>query len=306
MSMPSPPVSSPRCGSTNRTDEDASMNKAHRGTIFPTEAEVLEQTAYPGGQHIARLRAPECARTATAGTFVHVQCTPGIPMRRPLSILRAHAAEGWVEVLYKVVGQGLKALAMAGRGDRVSMLGPIGQGFRPDPARPVALLIGGGVGIPPLLFLAEVLAHSPAIRWEPRAFFGSELPFPFQVNEATGTLALLDTVGIPSTLASNAGLPGCQPGFVTGLAQAWIAAQSTAERSRMTIYSCGPTPMLKAVQKVADQFAIPSQLCLEEFMACAVGGCAGCVVPVRIDGQRQMKRVCVDGPVFDGAAVYGQ
>jgi dihydroorotate dehydrogenase electron transfer subunit len=62
--------------------------------------------------------------------------------------------------------------------------------------------------------------------------------------------------------------------------------------------------MLRAVQKVAEEFAVPSQLCLEEFMACAVGGCAGCVVPVMVDGQRQMKRVCVDGPVFDGAAVY--
>jgi len=280
------------------------MNKAHRGTIFSAEAEVLEQTAYPGGQYIARLRAPDCARAATAGTFVHVQCTPGIPMRRPLSILRANAAEGWVEVLYKVVGQGLLALTSAEAGDRVSVLGPIGQGFRPDPARPVALLIGGGVGIPPLMFLAEVLAHSPGIRFEPRAFFGSELPFPFEVDTAGGTLRLLDDAGIPSQLASNAGLPGSKPGFVTDLARAWIAAQPAAERARMTIYSCGPTPMLRAAQKVADEFAIPSQLCLEEFMACAVGGCAGCVVPVIVDGKRQMKRVCVDGPVFDGASVY--
>jgi len=281
------------------------MSKAHRGTIFSTEAEVLQQTAYPGGQYIARLRAPDCARTATAGSFVHVQCTPGIPMRRPLSILRANAAEGWVEVLYKVVGPGLQTLTAAEAGDRVGVLGPIGQGFRPDPARPVALLIGGGVGIPPLMFLAEVLAHSPGTRFEPRAFFGSELPFPFEVNAANGTLQLLDDVGIPSQLASNAGLPGCMPGFVTDLARAWIAGQPEETRVRMTIYSCGPTPMLRAVQKVVSEFAIPSQLCLEEFMACAVGGCAGCVVPVMVDGQRQMKRVCVDGPVFDGAAVYG-
>jgi dihydroorotate dehydrogenase electron transfer subunit len=280
------------------------MNKSHRGTIFSVEAEVLQQTVYPGGQYIVRLRAPDCARTATAGSFVHVQCTAGIPMRRPLSILRANAAEGWVEVLYKVVGQGLYALTTVEPGDTVSVLGPIGQGFRPDPARPVALLIAGGVGIPPLMFLAEILAHSPGIRWEPRAFFGSELPFPFEVNPASGTLLLLDDVGIPSRLASNADLPGCQPGFVTELARSWIAGQSAAERGRMTIYACGPTPMLKAVQKVADEFSIPSQLCLEEFMACAVGGCAGCVVPVMIDGQRQMKRVCVDGPVFDGATVY--
>lgn len=280
------------------------MNKAHRGTIFSTEAEVLDHTAHAGGQYVTRLRAPDCARTAAAGTFVHVQCAPGIPMRRPLSILRANAAEGWVEVLYKVVGQGLLALAAVKVGDRVGMLGPIGQGFRPDPARPLALLIGGGVGIPPLLFLASVLAHSPGSRFEARAFFGSELPLPFEVNTATGTLALLDAAGIPSQLASNAGLPGCQPGFVTDLARGWIAAQAVADRSRMCIYACGPTPMLKATQRVADEFALPSQLCLEEFMACAVGGCAGCVVPVHVDGKRQMKRVCVDGPVFDGAAVY--
>lgn len=280
------------------------MNKSHRGTIFSIDAEVLQQTVHPGGQYILRLRAPDCARTASAGTFVHVQCTPGIPMRRPLSILRANAAEGWVEVLYKVVGHGLLALTHAEPGATVGLLGPIGQGFRPDPARPVALLIGGGVGIPPLMFLAEILIHSPGVRWEPRAFFGSELPFPFEINIGSGTLTQLDAWGIPSHLASNARLAGCQPGFVTDLARDWIAGQPLAARARMTIYSCGPTPMLKAVQKVADEFAIPSQLCLEEFMACAVGGCAGCVVPVLIDGQRQMKRVCVDGPVFDGATVY--
>ena len=280
------------------------MNKAHRGTIFSLEAEVLLQTVHPGQQYILRLRAPECARAASPGTFVHVQCTPGIPMRRPLSILRANATEGWVEVLYKVVGHGLDALTRAEPGATVSLLGPIGQGFKPNPAHPVAILIGGGVGIPPLMFLAELLAHSPGVRWEPRAFFGSELPFPFAVNAASGTLESLDALGIASQLASNAGLSGAAPGYVTDLARAWIADQPLHERARMTVYSCGPTPMLKAAQRVADEFAIPSQLCLEEFMACAVGGCAGCAVPVLVDGQRQMKRVCVDGPVFDGATVY--
>ena len=280
------------------------MNKAHRGTIFSTDAEVLRQTVHPGGQFLLRLRAPDCAHAASAGAFVHIQCTPAIPMRRPLSILRASAAEGWIEVLYKVVGQGLEALTRVEPGETVSLLGPIGQGFRPDPARPVAILVGGGVGIPPLMFLAEVLAHSPGVRWEPRVFFGSELPFPFEINIDSGSLTQLDAWDIPSHLASNAGLPGCRSGFVTGLARDWIAGQPPEERARMTIYSCGPTPMLKAVQKLADDYSIASQLCLEEFMACAVGGCAGCVVPVLAGGQRQMKRVCVDGPVFDGATVY--
>lgn len=280
------------------------QSQSQRGTIFCSDAEVLSHTAHPGGQYVLRLRAPECARAATPGTFVHLRCGPGIPMRRPLSILDANPAEGWTEVLYKVVGPGLQALTAVEAGDFVSLLGPIGQGFRPDPARPVALLIGGGVGIPPLLFLARRLAGSGQPAWEPRAFFGSELPFPFQVDVARGSLAILDHLGIPSRLASNAGLPGCERGFVTELARAWIARQPAAIRSRMTIYACGPTPMLKAAQQVATEFALPSQLCLEEFMACAVGGCAGCAVPVQVNGQRQMKRVCVDGPVFDGASVY--
>jgi dihydroorotate dehydrogenase electron transfer subunit len=282
------------------------MNKPHRGTIHCTEAEVLAQSAFPGNQYITRFRAPECARTATPGAFVHIRCGHGIPMRRPLSILRANAAEGWVEVLYKVLGQGLQSLASAEPGDRLSLLGPIGNGFRPDPARPVALLVGGGVGIPPLLYLAEFLHRTGGARWEPRAFLGSELPFPFDVDAGRGTLRLLDEIGIPSELASNAGLAGARPGYVTELARRWIAAQPAPARERMAIYACGPTPMLKATQAVAAEFAIPSQLSLEEFMACAVGGCAGCVVPVQVDDQRQMKRVCVDGPVFDGAVVYGR
>jgi dihydroorotate dehydrogenase electron transfer subunit len=280
------------------------MNRPHRGTIHAIDAEILEQRTFAGDQFILRLRAPACARAACAGQFVHIRCSAGIPLRRPLSILRADARAGWLEVLYKVVGPGLRALSQAEPGDTVNLLGPIGRGFEPDPARPVAILVGGGVGIPPLMFLAEVLAHSPGVRSEPMAFFGSELPFPFAVNVAGGSLRQLDDWKVPAQLASNAGLPGCRPGFVTDLARAWIGARPAADRARMMIYACGPTPMLKAVQKVAHDFALPTQLCLEEFMACAVGGCAGCVVPVYIDGQRQMKRVCVDGPVFDGSTVY--
>ena len=282
------------------------MNRPHRGTIHSTAATVLGHTQHPGGQYILRLAAPECARAATAGTFVHVQCAPEIPLRRPLSILRANAAEGWIEVLYKVVGQGLEALTRATVGGTINLLGPIGRGFSPDPARPVALLIGGGVGIPPLMFLAETLSGMPNGQWQPRAFFGSELPFPFEVNETGGTLRQLEQWGVPTTLASNAGVPGSRRGFVTELARAWIAGQSAVDRQRIEIHACGPSAMLKATQRIAAEFDLPSQLCLEEFMACAVGGCAGCVVPVVIDGERQMKRVCVDGPVFDGAQVFRQ
>ena len=289
------------------------MNRPHRGTIHCIDARVIEQQAWPGNQFILRLHAPDCARAATPGTFVHVRCNPDIPMRRPLSIMRVDASEGWIEVLYKVLGPGLAALSRAEPGDIVNLLGPIGRGFRPDPARPQAVLIGGGVGIPPLVFLACALAPRPAAV----AFLGSESPFPFAQETAqlpvagmpataSACMPILEEMGIASRLASNAGLPGCYPGYVSDLARSWLETRSTDEHAAMTIYACGPTPMLRAVHQLAVGFRLPSQLCVEEFMACAVGGCAGCVVPVMVDGKRQMKRVCVDGPVFDGAAIYAK
>jgi dihydroorotate dehydrogenase electron transfer subunit len=236
-------------------------------------------------------------------------------MRRPLSIQRVDAAAGWIEVLYKVMGQGLAALRAVPVGGHLSVLGPIGQGFKPDTQRPRAVLLGGGVGIPPLLFLAESLVAGGTPPDRVVAFFGSELPFPCVTAKAqlavagapagaSHSLPELERLGVGVRLASQSDLPGCHRGFVTDLARHWLAQQSAAALQEITIYSCGPTPMLKAVQALAREFALPTQLCLEEFMACAVGGCAGCAVPVLVDGQRAMKRVCVDGPVFAGAAVY--
>lgn len=301
---------------------------SHHGTIHSDEAAVVSQTAFPGRQFVLRLAAPQIARRASPGSFVHVQCHPGIPMRRPLSIMRASPREGWIELLYKVLGTGLAALAELGPGETLPVMGPIGRGFSPVPERPVSILVGGGVGIPPLVFLAETLANTPAgpgpepqapaartVSGSTVAFFGSEVPFPFAVGAgripvdgvpagATACMLALDAAGIPSRLASGAGLEGCHGGHVTELVRTYLAARTVAERTRMTVYACGPTPMLKAVQRLAHEFGLPTQLCLEEYMACAVGGCAGCVVPVNVNGQRMMKRVCVDGPVFDGATVY--
>src|SRR6266403_3197314 len=85
------------------------MTKANRGTIFLEEALVLQQTAYDGDQFVLRVAAPKCAAHAEPGSFVHLTCDPAIPMRRPLSIMRADARGGWIELLYKVVGPGLHA-----------------------------------------------------------------------------------------------------------------------------------------------------------------------------------------------------
>jgi dihydroorotate dehydrogenase electron transfer subunit len=285
-----------------------------RNTICVENAEVLTHLEHPADQFVLRMRAPGCAARAVPGSFIHIRCDADIPMRRPLSIMRADAKEGWIEVLYKTVGSGLSALSKTAPGDELSIIGPIGKGFDPDPARPLAILIGGGVGIPPLLFQAERMSGVVG-ESRPVAFFGSEIPFPFELRESAlaldvetdgvpMTIGLLEDWNIPSRLASAAGIAGCYRGFVTDLARQWMNALDKNDLARATIYSCGPEPMLQAAARLAREFSVPSQLCLEEFMACGVGGCAGCTVLVQTEKGPAMRRVCVDGPVFPGEAVY--
>jgi dihydroorotate dehydrogenase electron transfer subunit len=200
-------------------------------------------------------------------------------------------------------------------GDFVSVLGPIGQPFRPDTKRPRALLVGGGVGIPPMVFLAEWMCEQPGKPWKPLVLMGSEIPFPFKTRPSTilvpgipagsiGAMPLLDGWGVPSRLASKAGFPGCYDGFVTQLADEWLGSLDAAAKAEVEVFACGPTPMLEAMAKVAVKHGVACQVSLEEFMACAVGGCAGCTVRVNTPEGPAMKRVCVDGPVFDSRAVF--
>jgi dihydroorotate dehydrogenase electron transfer subunit len=292
---------------------------ATRGTIFLEKARVISQHAYDAEQYVLRLAAPKCAARAEPGSFVHLTCDAAIPMRRPLSILRADARAGWIEVLYKVVGPGLQALAAHKAGNEVSVLGPIGRPFTPHPERPRTLLLGGGVGIPPMVFLAERLKAQNALQqravWKPLVLMGSEVPFPFRTRPSSliipgipvGSIAcmpLLEEWGVPSRLASRADLPGCFPGFVTALADAWLSSLGAPELREVEVFSCGPTPMLVASAELARRHGVPCQVSLEEFMACAVGGCAGCSVQVRTPEGPAMKRVCVDGPVFDASTVF--
>jgi len=285
----------------------------NRDTIFVEDARVISADEFPGEQFIIRLHAPECAANATAGSFAHIQCDSGIPMRRPLSIMRAHARDGWIEILFKTVGDGLTALAEKKPDDIVSVIGPIGHGFIPSSDRSKPLLIGGGVGIPPMVFLAEVLRDDE--RRQPLVIMGSEIPFPFVTSASAlstawlddsvnQTMPLLEKWNIPTRLASLQGYTGCFQGYVTDLAREWLNSLAPDELREVEIFSCGPTPMLKAVANLAKEFNLPCQVSLEEFMACAVGGCAGCCVSVQTDQGEAMKRVCVDGPVFDAAAVF--
>jgi dihydroorotate dehydrogenase electron transfer subunit len=287
--------------------------QANRGSVFLEDARILAHEAFAGHQFILRVQAPRAARTATPGSFAHIACDPSVPLRRPLSIMRADAGHGWLEFLYKPRGHGLSMLSTRRPGESLSLLAPIGHGFTVDPSRPRLLALGGGVGIPPMIFLADRL-RGQAGR-DLLVLVGSEVPFPFELVEsrldvpgigqsASHAVALLEQWGVPSRLASNAGLAGAHRGYVTDLARDWLDALPPAARAETQVVACGPTPMLEAVASLARELDLPCQLSLEEFMACGIGGCAGCNVRVVTPDGPAMKRVCVDGPVFDARSVY--
>ena len=285
-----------------------------RDTIFVENAAVLQHQALAGDQYLLRLAARTTAERALPGSFVHLRCHEDLPMRRPMSIMRADPDGGWIDILYKVHGQGTARLAGAGTGSSIDLLGPIGNPFKLEGYRDIPLLIGGGVGIPPMVFLAEHL-RKRARAATPIAIMGSEIPFPFTPkpsrvlvegipDAAIACMPLLEDWGIASRLTSRQGYPGCYDGLVTDLARHWLAGLAQEQRRQVEIFSCGPTPMLQAVAALAREFSLPCQVSLEEYMACGVGGCAGCTAPVYKNGGVSMQRVCVDGPVFQADEVF--
>lgn len=290
------------------------MSQSHRHTIDLVTAPILSHERFDGEQYLLRVQAPEIAATARAGSFVHITVDPQRPLRRPISIMRVDKHAGWVDFLYKVFGEGTKLLAQRKVGEKLSILGPIGTPFTPHIERRRPLLIGGGVGMPPMIFVADELRAMKGI-YEPFVILGSEVPFPFKARPSqimlpgvpsgvTAAMPLLEDWGIASRLASRQGYAGCFDGFVTDLARAWLDALTPEQRKEVEVFACGPHPMLEAVAKLAHVYDLPCQVSMEEFMACGVGGCAGCVVEVKTDKGSAMKRVCVDGPVFDARSVF--
>jgi dihydroorotate dehydrogenase electron transfer subunit len=293
------------------------MGREHRNSIFVEDAEVLANDAFPGDQYVLRVHAPKLAAAAQPGSFAHLRCDALLPMRRPLSVMRVDPRHGEAEFLYKVVGAGTALLAAKETGDVLSLMGPIGVPFSAPDTHPLPLLIGGGVGIPPMVFLADHLRGRQMDKTDFRPFviMGSEVPFPFATRPSqilvagmpAGVIAcmpLMEDWGIASRLASLQGYPGCFEGYVTDLARAWLDALDEERRAGVHVYACGPTPMLSATAALAREYSLPCQVCLEEYMACAVGGCAGCAVRIDTPHGPAMKRVCVDGPVFDAYSVH--
>lgn len=192
---------------------------------------------------------------------------------RAISVL--HARDGEVGFLLEDVGPGTQRLCELGLGEEVYLVGPLGKGFTPPLAGREAILVGGGVGIPPLAMFQE--------RWGGQALLGFR----------TAQHAQAASVFADPEIATDDGFAG-HHGHVTDLLDDFLE-----HGQDVAVFACGPPAMLKAVQSRAARHRIPAQLALEAPMACGYGACFGCVVET-VDGY---KRVCVDGPVFDAAVL---
>ena len=240
----------------------------------------LERARGYGSAVLLELAAPEIAARAVPGQFVQVLCGDDSPrvLRRPYSIF--YAAEGLVSLLVKPVGKGSRWLAERRRGDVLDLVGPLGKGFEVEGGE--VGLVAGGTGIAPLYFLAARLAGSGG---KPRLFWGMESggefeDLPRELERSMG-----------ANVATMDGSLG-KAGSVLDALPPW------GDTGFRALCACGPLGMLRALRRYCDEGGIPLQVSLEERMACGVGACQGCAVPVKEDppGYRM---VCRDGPVFD-------
>ena len=235
-------------------------------------------------------------------------------LRRPLGLAaRRDHARGAVELdlIYRVVGAGTRWLRCVRPGDEVSLLGPLGNGFAVHPSKPLAALVGGGVGIPPLLYLAEALARAGK---KVVAFAGacaaSALPLrllpegrPCRAGRPTRSVSEFAALSIEAAIATDDGSLGFE-GQVTEPFRRWLAEQEAPAKSVVT-YSCGPEPMMRTVAETCIERGVHCQLSLERHMACGMGTCQSCVCKLRAANERgwSFKLCCQDGPVFDAREV---
>jgi dihydroorotate dehydrogenase electron transfer subunit len=286
------------------------MVKTHRDTISVNDCQVLAHYQFEADQYIITLESKEIADSTRPGQFVHLSVSGMLAMRRPISVMSVDADNGTFDLLYKIVGEGTKQLADRKIGDVLSVIGPIGNGFELTD-RKIPLLIGGGVGMPPMIAIAQKIKDNAY--YNPYVILGSEVPFPFEASQSSlngfnsskfYTMPLLEEWRVPCGLASLQDYEGVYKGYVTDLAREYLDSLSSSDLKEVEVFTCGPNPMLEAVSKLSNDYNLPCQASLEEYMACAVGGCAGCVVEVLTENGPAMKRVCVDGPVFDAKTVF--
>ena len=224
------------------------------------------------------LEAPELAKTSRAGQFVQVKISDEFALRRPLGI--ASTAGGHVKIFYRVVGRGTAALTKKVGGDCLSVLGALGNGFA-NPSGKV-LLVGGGMGLAPLLCAAENFSADVLIGGRTKAevlFWQNE----FEPH--------VEKIFITTDDGSYA-----KKGFAIDLLPEVLSAENYS-----AVYTCGPEVMMRGVARIAMNNNLPCQVSFEKRMACGLGACLSC----SIDTTEGRKKVCKNGPIFDAAKVFG-
>ena len=229
-----------------------------------------------------------------------------IILRRPFSLCDVRSKDGKVtiDILFRVLGAATVRMTTLKEGDKVSIIGPLGNGFSIDETKTNALLVAGGLGAPPLQHLAGFIRTSfPEMRVV--AFAGAasyqELTFTVLIDNEEGLfLEEFSRMRVESHIATDDGSAGFK-GFVTQRLEQWIEEHSP-EASDSIIYSCGPEPMLASVSKLAEKYNIDCQVSMESMMACGIGLCQSCAVTAQSTAAAEetvYKLCCQDGPVFD-------
>ena len=226
---------------------------------------------------------PQIAEEAVCGQFVHVKAQ-GFSLRRPISLCGIDKQNGTIRIVFEIRGEGTKVIAGLREGELVDILGPLGNGFTLLSPDKKAIVVGGGIGVPPML---QTAAH-----------YGENATAIIGFRSANAAILEKDfkTLGCDTRLCTDDGTMG-QKGFVTQ------ALETRLNQPADIIYACGPGPMLKGVVALAKQHGIKCEVSLEERMGCGVGACLVCACKTVKDGQEYMKHVCKDGPVFDSGEV---
>lgn len=252
-----------------------------------SKAKVLEINKVSSNCYFLLLEEARLARESLPGQFFHIRIGESLTpfLRRPFSIAGTSPENGTVKIFFQIIGEGTRILSMVQKGDQLDCLGPLGSGFKSQKELNPSVLLAGGIGAAPLLFLAEAL-----LREQKKVFF------------YYGASSLEQIIPVKSFFPSEAevylatedGSAGYR-GFVTeAFQEALDKGLKPAE-----IFACGPRPMLQKLAEKNRDWKVPMQISLEERMACGIGACQGCAVKVQGKGETRCRLVCRDGPVFN-------
>lgn len=249
---------------------------------------VLRQEKVGDNVYCLTLKAPEIARAAGPGQFIQVRCSNSLQplLRKPFSLHEIDEEAGTISLLYEVKGEGSKLLAKLRKQDKVDLVGPLGNGFNLL-KQGKAILVGGGMGIAPLLPLA---ARFKQLGLEFITILG------FNDGKRVCRIEAFQKFS-PVILTTLDGSQG-EKGLVTEPLKRELETGSYS-----MIYACGPEGMLKAVAELAEAKEVECQVSLEAYMACGFGACLGCACQLKNPIETTYARVCTEGPVFKSREV---